>query len=546
MRERSAETRYQAQRADAVLPLIGREQEFAFLLECWSRTKSGNGQCVLLVGEAGMGKLRICQALIDAITQENHTFISYQCSPYYSDSALWPVIQQLLRAAEITPQQPHQEQLDRLESLLRKTGEEVNTAAPLMANLLSLNGESRYGQIDLTPQIRRARTLKSLTGQIIGLAAKKTVLIVLEDAHWADPTMLELTEQYLAGIAGAQVLLMITSRPDNQPKLSEHSHLTRITLNRLSSSNMKSIIAGLTSDKALADDIINAIIARADGVPLFMEELTKAVQESGATSDFGIPISLHDSLMARLDRISVGEEIAQTAACIGRSFDYKLLQEIAGKSEQTLLSGLRQLTTAELVFCHGTPSNASYNFKHALIQEAAYNSLLRTKRQELHARIAHEIENRSPTIAQVEPELIAHHLSKADDTERAIDYWLMAARRASDRSAYREVVAFFDQALLDLHKLPDNAEVKRRAVDVRLEIGVRRILIPASFNLGQAYFFHGKFRHAIETVSKYENDIRGALRHERLSTTGTSACNWLGNLAGAYALKKQSVICLAR
>ncbi len=313
--ERRVESRFEAMSGPSLLPMVGRGQELALLLERWALAKAGEGQGVLLVGEAGIGKSRISRALLDALVEEEHFRVRYQCSPYHIDSALWPVIQQLNHAAGLETEDPIEARLDKLEALLERAG--GREAAPLIANLLGLDGVARYGPLDLTPQARRARTLHALAEQPLRLATRQPVLVVLEDAHWIDPTTLELIEQCLDRIAKARVLILMTSRPDQQPALAAHPHVTRLTLNRLGRAGVESIVARLGGDH-LPSKTINGIIARTDGVPLFVEELTKAVLETGEAS---IPASLHDSLMARLDRIPDVKALAQIAACIGRDFD---------------------------------------------------------------------------------------------------------------------------------------------------------------------------------------------------------------------------------
>jgi hypothetical protein len=328
--ERAIETRFEA-RAGALQPIVGRDQELALLQERWSLIKDGEAQGVLLVGEAGIGKSRIVRGLLDALGDEPHTRIQYQCSPYQTDSALAPVIQQLQRAAGFAPEDTRDSLLDKLEAMLAPTAN-LQSDTALIAELLGLEGSERYGRLDLTPTLKRAGTLEALSNQLLALARAKPVLVVLEDAHWIDPTTLELIEQCLDAIVGAPVLILMTSRPDNQPEIAAHPHVTRLTLNRLARAGVEAIVARLGGE-SLPRELIDTIIAHTDGVPLFVEELTKAVLETGETS---IPSSLHDSLMARLDRIPDVKEIAQMAACIGREFEYALLAAIVDLSEREL------------------------------------------------------------------------------------------------------------------------------------------------------------------------------------------------------------------
>jgi class 3 adenylate cyclase/predicted ATPase len=462
--ERPLESRFEAMSGPALLPMIGRDQELALLLERWAQAEAGEGQGVLLVGEAGIGKSRIGRAMLDVLAEERHFRVRYQCSPYHTDSAFWPVIQQLNHAAALAADDPLETRLDKLEALLERAG--GRGAAPLIADLLGLDGSARYGPLDLTPQAQRARTLEALVQQMLGLAARQPVLTVVEDAHWIDPTMLELIEQCLDRIEDARVLLLLTSRPDRQPALAAHPHVTRLTLNRLGRAGVEAIVARL-GGRRLPGETIDAIIARTDGVPLFVEELTKAVLETGETA---IPASLHDSLMARLDRIPEVKEVAQIAASVGREFDYPLLAAVVDRTEPDLRSALDKLAAAELIFRRGTPPDARYVFKHSLVQDAAYQSLLKGRRQQLHARIAEILEQQFPDKAETEPELFARHYTAAGLTEAGVHYWERAGARATERSAFVEAINHYRRGLDLLSTLAD--EQKRNQLELALQMGL--------------------------------------------------------------------------
>jgi class 3 adenylate cyclase/predicted ATPase len=462
--ERPVESRFEAMSGPSVLPMVGRDQELALLLERWTQAKAGEGQGVLLVGEAGIGKSRIGRALLDAVTEEPHVRIRYQCSPYHIDSALWPVMQQLNYAAGLAANDPLEARLEKLEALLDLAG--GRDAAPLIADLLGLDGSARYRPLDLTPQAQRVRTLAALVDQLVGLAAHQPVLVVLEDAHWIDPTTLELIEQSLDRIADARAMILLTSRPDRQPELGGHPHVTRLTLNRLGRAGVEAIVARLGADH-LPGATIDAIIARTDGVPLFVEELTKAVLETGETA---IPASLHDSLMARLDRIPEVKEVAQLAACIGREFDYPLLAAVVDRTEPDLRSALDKLAAAELIFRRGIPPDARYTFKHALVQDAAYQSLLKGRRQQLHARIAKIVEERFPDKAETEPELLARHCTAAGLTDAGVHYWGRAGARATERSAFVEAINHYRKGLRLLSTLSEGQA--RNQLELSLQMGL--------------------------------------------------------------------------
>jgi class 3 adenylate cyclase/predicted ATPase len=463
--ERPVESRFEAMSGPALLPMVGRDQELALLLERWARAKAGEGQGVLLVGEAGIGKSRISRALLDAVAEEPHFRIRYQCSPYHTDSALWPVIQQLSRAAGLGAEDTLDLKLDKLEALLERAGS--HAGAPLIADLLGIDGSARYGLLDLTPQAKRARTLEALGQQMLGLAARQPVLVVIEDAHWIDPTTLEVIEQGLDRSAAARVLMVLTSRPDRQPALAAHPHVTRLTLNRLARAGVEAIVARVGGE-GLPGETIDAIIARTDGVPLFVEELTKAVLETGETA---IPASLHDSLMARLDRIPEVKEVAQIAATIGREFDYTLLVAIVDRSEPDLRSALDKLAAAELIFRRGTAPEIRYTFKHALVRDTAYQSLLKSRRQQVHARIAEALEEQFPNTARIEPEVLARHYTGAGLTEQAIAHWQRAAEHAARRSANLEAIAHLTKGLKLLRDLPRDLDHQRLELDMQIALG---------------------------------------------------------------------------
>ncbi|HEX6013294.1 MAG TPA: AAA family ATPase, partial [Geminicoccaceae bacterium] len=359
--ERPAGSRFEARRSGRPLPMVGRDQELALVLERWRQAVSGEGQAVLLVGEAGIGKSRLVQAALDGIAGGEHQALRYQCSPHHTGTALWPVIQQLGCAAGFAPADTEAARLAKLEALLRQGTEDVGRAAPLVAALLGIQADARHPARGLTPAQQRARTLAVLVEQLLGLARRRPVLMVLEDAHWADPTTLELVGQALDRIADVPAMLLLTSRPDNQPVLGGHPRVTRLTLNRLGRGPIEAIVARLIGDRGLPPEVLAEIAARTDGVPLFVEELTKAVLEvSPAGAATAVPASLQDTLMARLDQVPGAREVAQAAACVGREFAYPLLAAVAPVPEPELRAALDRLAAAELVFARGAPPEASY------------------------------------------------------------------------------------------------------------------------------------------------------------------------------------------
>jgi class 3 adenylate cyclase/predicted ATPase len=484
--ERVTGSRFEARRSGQPLPMVGRDQELALVLERWRQAVAGEGQAVLLVGEAGIGKSRLVQATLEAVAGDEHVAVRYQCSPHHTGTALWPVAQQLGYAAGLSPADAEAAKLDKLEALLRQGIEDVEEAAPLISELLGINAGARYPAEDLTPQQRRARTLAVLIEQLLGLSRRRPVLMVVEDAHWIDPSTLEFLGQALDRIAGARVLLLLTSRPDNQPALGGHPHVTRLTLNRLGRGPTEAIVARLTGGRSLPPEMLAEITARTDGVPLFIEELTKAVLEAAGTA---VPASLHASLMARLDRVPGVKEVAQVAACIGREFAYPLLAAVSPLPEAELQAALDRLVAAELVFSRGKPPHSSYTFKHALVRDAAHESLLKAQRQQLHGRIATVLEEHFPETVETEPELLAQHCAEAGLSAQAVEYWQRAGQQALARSATAEAVAHLDRGLGLLVGLPDGPERRRRELGLQLALGPALIAAKgfAASETGRAY-----------------------------------------------------------
>jgi class 3 adenylate cyclase/tetratricopeptide (TPR) repeat protein len=478
--EHALESRFAARQTGGVAPIVGRDQELALLLERWRMARSGEGQAVLLTGEAGIGKSRITEALREAAAAEPHFLVRYQCSPYHADSALHPVIQHLSHAAGFTPEDTTERRLDRLETLLGTALEDVGAAAPLIAALVGLDGELRYGALPLTPVQRRNQTLAVLVRQLAGLAGKKPVLWVVEDAHWIDPTTLELIELALDRVQGTRVLLLITARPTFVALFASHPVVTRLALNRLARAATQSIVGRITRGKHLPEVLLDEIAARTDGVPLFVEEMTKAVIESavlredvdayhldGPLSALAIPTTLHDSLMARLDRLQPVKAVAQTAAVIGRSFDHPTIAALAALPEPELVDAMRRLVEAELVFRRGTPPDATYLFKHALVRDAAYESLLKTQRVALHTRLLDLLEQ----TGDAAPEIKAQHAEAAGLLERAIDYWEQAGARSLTRPAYKEAIASFEHAIRLCGGVDDRVGWRRREQSLQLQLG---------------------------------------------------------------------------
>jgi class 3 adenylate cyclase/tetratricopeptide (TPR) repeat protein len=481
--EAVTESRFEAQTIGGLTPFVGRETEIAMLLERWEQAKDGEGQVVLLEGEPGIGKSRITQVLRDRVADEPHVRLRYQCSPYYTNSAFYPIIDQLERAAEFGREDSTDVKLDKLEAALAQSTEEVTKIAPLLASMLSLPID-RYPPLDLSPQRQKDDTISALAAQLIGLAGAQPVLLLFEDAHWCDPTTVEILTAVIGGIEAARVLVVITYRPEFDPPWTAHGHVVAQSLSRLGRRQGADMVAKVTAGKSLPDEVLDQIVAKTDGVPLFVEELTKTVLEAGILKDSGdhydldgplpplaIPSTLQDSLMARLDRLSPVKEVAQIGACIGREFSHDLLDAVSPLRDNELQDALQQLVNSELIFRRGTSSEATYTFKHALVQDAAYESLLRSRRQQLHGRIVDAIGSRFPGRMEAEPELLGHHCEGAGRYAAAVDYFHQAAELALARSALTEAMAHGEKAMELVSKLESGAEPKARELKVRTTLG---------------------------------------------------------------------------
>ena len=481
LRPSSVESRFEAMHASGVTELVGREEEIELLLRRWSKAKTGEGQVVLLSGEPGIGKSRLTAALLERVASEPHTRLRYFCSPQHTDSALSPIISQMERAAGFTHNDTAQAKLDKLDALLAQSITPRQDAA-LLAEMLSLPNDGRYQTLELPSQLRRQKTLEALTGQLEALSQSKPVLMIFEDVHWIDPTSLEVLGRTVNRLKTLGVLLTITYRPEFEPPWVGRPYVTALSLNRLGEREIVAMIDRVTGNKALPESVRQDIIERTDGVPLFVEEMTKAVLEAGSEAAaeqtvaavpspaLAVPASLQASLMARLDRLGPAKEVAQIGAAIGREFPHALLAAVARKSEAELQLALDRLVDAGLLFRQGVPPNASYLFKHALVQDAAYGTLLRDPRRTLHARIADAIESQFAEIAETQPELLARHCTEAGLIEKAAGLWGKAGQRSLERSALVEAVEHLTRALGQIATLPGTPTLHREQINLQVAL----------------------------------------------------------------------------
>ncbi len=503
VREGDADGHYEAKPVGGGMPLVGRQEELGLLARSWEASKRGRGQAVLIQGEAGIGKSRLIEALRERVSGEDHTWIAVRCSPYHANSTLYPVIEHLKRVMGWKQEDGADEKLEKLETALKAQSLPPEESVPLYAELMSLPlPEGRYAPLELNARQQREQTLDALAGWLLEEAERTPVLHMWEDLHWADPTTLELLGLYIEQSPTVSMLNVLTYRPEFVPPWAMHSHMTPITLNRLERLEVEALIGHQAGGKSVPSEVIKHIVSKADGVPLYVEELTKTILGSelleeegdryvlkGSLSDMRIPVTLQDSLMARLDRLPAVREMAQLGAVIGREFTYEMLRSLAVVDEPVLQDGLGQLVANELLYQRGRPPRSRYIFKHALIQDAAYQSLLKRTRQQYHQQVAALMEERFPETVAAQPELVAHHYGEAGCTEEAVTYSQKAGQIALGRSANVEAVTHFDKGLEQLSQLPETTERNKRELEMQMALGPALVAARgfAETRVGHAY-----------------------------------------------------------
>ena len=525
-------SRFEALRSGTT-PLVGRDEEVEVLLRRWERAKTGEGRVVLISGEPGIGKSRLTVALSEEIGTEPYTRLRYFCSPHHQDSAFYPFIVQLERAAGFAREDTVEVKLGKLRSLLAPGIQDDDDIA-LLSELLSL--PSSKADLNISPQLKREKLFEALLKQLEVEAHRRPVLMVFEDAHWIDPTSRELLDLTVDRLRRLPVLLAITFRPEFQPPWSGRSHVTSLALNRLDEGDGATLVKELAGNAPLAADVVAEIVAHTDGVPLFVEELTKAVLESAGREDpraaLSVPTTLQASLMARLDRLGpAAKEVAQIGAVLGREFAYEQIELVAQRDEGELQLALGQLNDAGLLFCRGVAPHSSYLFKHALVQDTAYGTLLRGRRQELHARVAAVLERNFVDLIERRPELLAHHLTAAGETERAISQWLKAGQYATARLAHLEAIRHFNRGLAAMAALADGPARDGQELELQLARGLS-LFTAEGFGAAEALQAYARARELAER--------RGDGRQQFMAVYGLwQSANGAGNIVDCRKLSSR-------
>jgi class 3 adenylate cyclase/DNA-binding response OmpR family regulator/predicted ATPase len=480
-RKRAIGSRFDARSTGPHTRLVGRQQELQQLTALWERAKGGKGQVALVCGEAGIGKSRICEAWLDRITDEPHVTMRFQCSPHHTNSPFYPIINQLEHVARFEREDTPEIKIKKLETVLSQTGPGTLADIPFFASLLSIPTDGFCSSPNLTPQRQRDLQITALLRQVLGLARTRPVVIKIADAHWMDSSTLELLTRTITSIKAARIFVICSFRPEFFSHWLDESHVTMLRLDRLSRELTGVIISDVAGGKELPCELHEQIISKADGVPLFAEELTKTVLESGVLQDAGdryvavdplpslvIPATLLGSLTARLDRLGPSKEIVQIGAAIGREFSYRLLAAVAPSAGPSLRTALAHIAASDLIFARGEPPNSIYFFKHALVQDAAYATMVRSKRQQLHSRIVDALMEGFPETVETQPELMAYHLVQAGLTEKASEYLRKAGQRAIEHSANAEAIGHLTRARELLKSVPESAERRRAALAVEV------------------------------------------------------------------------------
>ncbi|ETX09287.1 MAG: hypothetical protein ETSY2_00295, partial [Candidatus Entotheonella gemina] len=501
--ENAIRTRLEVEGVRGLTPFVGREAELALLAERWEEVQDGRGQVVIVRGDAGIGKSRLVRMLKEQVTIQPHMWLECRCSAYHQNTAFYPVCELLRQLLGAPSEYAVDDTLSTIEALLQRYRLPVDEAVPLLAGLLALRvPEDRYAPLMMTPQQQRQQTLEGLLTLLLLRAAEHPVYFVVEDLQWADPSTLEFLDLFMIQVPAAAILAVLTCRPSFEPPWGQRASVVSLVLNRLTRPQMARMIVQVSRGKALPPEVTEQLMEKTDGVPLFVEESTRMLLESdqlverdgvyemaATLTQFEIPATLHDSLMARLDRLGTAKEIAQWCAALGRECTHEVLASITPFDEATLQQGLRQLVDADLVFQHGFLPQARYRFKHMLVRDAAYESILKRRRQGIHQQIAEVLEAQFPDTAEAEPGLVAHHYAEAGRHEQAIIYWQRAGQLAYQRSANQEAIGYLTTGLELLLSQPENAKRARQELDIQMALGAALMAAkgPAAPEIEHAY-----------------------------------------------------------
>lgn len=471
VRERAAQSRFAAARPSSIAPIVGRERELAFLLDSWGRACAGNGHLILVGGDAGMGKSRVLEAVAGQVHAAGSRLLRCQCSPYHRNSALHPFVQMLRHAVEIQPEQTAPEKLARVDAMLARLGRTGKSGRVIIADLLELASDETLSAMEMTAAQRKSETLGILEDFIVAEAATSELLLLVEDAHWIDPTSAALLERLLKCIDRVSVLALVTHRPEWVPSWNQHPNVSSILCKPLARGACAELIRSTAARHVIDEAKVLEIVQRSDGVPLFAEELTKAVIDLRGGHDAQVPATLRDSLMARLDRLGDAKAVTQIAAVLGREFGFAALASVSDFGTAVIEDALQRLLRSGLIFDVSQADERRFSFNHALVQEEAYESLSKTRRIELHRRVAALLQAAAATDREVSPELIAHHHARAGDSAQACDSWLQAAERARERCAFTESLAHLQTALVEAARIADAHLSARYALRAQLQIG---------------------------------------------------------------------------
>jgi class 3 adenylate cyclase/tetratricopeptide (TPR) repeat protein len=535
--------------ARGLTPFVGREEELRLLLSRWERAREGEGQVAMVMGEAGIGKSRLVAEFHERIRGTPHIWMESAGEQFFENTPFHAIIEMLSQWLELQGGVNADERLERLEQALASARLKPNEAVPLIADLLQLPVGGRYPVLTLTSEQKRRRLLATLAGWVFGAARLQPLVMVVEDLHWLDPSTLELQQVLAEQGATAPLLLLHTARPEFHAQWPQRAHHTQITLNRLSVGNVRMMVAQVAAQTALSQETIAAVLERTGGVPLFVEELTRAILESGIAKLSGreIPVTLHDLLMARLDRLGPAKEVAQLAAVIGADFSYELVQAVSSMAEDGLQASLAQLADAELIYVRGIVPDATYQFKHALIRDAAYGALLKSRRKELHRLVAHTITEKFPLLAETQPEVLARHWTEAGETEQALEQWALAGKAAEARNAFIEAKQSYQQAVALLSLLPESPERDVRELELTISI-VRMLTFTSGFSTSETIDATERAAGLAEKTSSLKELVDSMLSQIMSNTAAGNirAAAALGDRALELALREGSAVLIGR